>query len=288
MPHGVARSLTCRELIRGLACAAALLPACADADAGFRSRRDAGTSAIEGGRDAARGSEHDDPDASQRDETGTVHVGDGDADGDGCGRLRARVRDFSLEHPDFEGTVNGRVVVGIVEDELGSDGKPVVDESFAAENGVSRFAEWYVDMPGVNEPFDVEIALTASGDGRFVFDSSAFFPLDERGFGNEHQGHNFHFTTEIHTRFMYRAGDSFTFAGDDDLWLFINGRLAIDLGGVHARETQTVELDARAEELGIEVGRSYAMDIFHAERHTGESNFRIETTIACLEPVFVQ
>lgn len=277
-------------------CAAALLGGCADADAGIRSSRDAGAGAREAARDVSPSEGRDDSDGSHPDETGTVHLGDtdagdaddGDANADECGRLRARVRDFSLEHPDFEGTVNGRVVPGIVADELGSDGKPVVEESVAGAHGVSRFSDWYIDEPGVNEPFEVEIALSGAGDGRFVFDSNAFFPLDGRGFGNEYQSHNFHFTTEIHTRFEYRAGDSFTFAGDDDLWLFINGRLALDLGGVHARETQTVELDARADELGIEVGRSYPMDIFHAERHTGESNFRIETTIACLEPVFVQ
>ena len=31
--------------------------------------------------------------------------------------------------------------------------------------------------------------------------------------------------------------------------------------------------------LGIEIGQTYPMDIFHAERHTNQSNFRIETTI---------
>jgi fibro-slime domain-containing protein len=70
-----------------------------------------------------------------------------------------------------------------------------------------------------------------------------------------------------------------------DLWLFINGHLAIDLGGVHGREEKSVNLDQRAAELGIIPGGSYAMDIFHAERHTGSSNFRIETTIACIESI---
>ena len=72
------------------------------------------------------------------------------------------------------------------------------------------------------------------------------------------------------------------FRGDDDLWLFINGKLAIDLGGLHQPQQNILSLDARAAELGLVVGGTYAMDIFHAERHSTASNFRIETTIDCL------
>jgi fibro-slime domain-containing protein len=101
------------------------------------------------------------------------------------------------------------------------------------------------------------------------------------GFGEEGQPHNFHFTTEIHTRFTYRGGERFTFTGDDDLWLFINDRLAIDLGGLHPQLSATVDLDASAAALGLEAGETYPMDIFHAERHTDASNFHVETTIDC-------
>jgi fibro-slime domain-containing protein len=46
-----------------------------------------------------------------------------------------------------------------------------------------------------------------------------------------------------------------------------------------------VALDDVAEEIGIEIGGTYPMDIFHAERHTDQSNFRIDTTIECFDPV---
>ncbi len=151
------------------------------------------------------------------------------------------------------------------------------------------FDQWYRDIEGVNQSFSYDVVLVPMGGGRYVYDSSAFFPIDGEGFGDEGSRdsmgvlHNFHFTTEIHTQFMYRAGDTFTFVGDDDLWLFINGHLAIDLGGLHAPETGTIDLDARAGELGITPGGTYRMDIFHAERHTFDSNFRIETSIECFE-----
>jgi fibro-slime domain-containing protein len=62
--------------------------------------------------------------------------------------------------------------------------------------------------------------------------------------------------------------------------VFINDRLAIDLGGVHGSESQEVSLDERAAELEIEPGKVYPLALFFAERHTSGSTFRIDTTIA--------
>jgi fibro-slime domain-containing protein len=119
----------------------------------------------------------------------------------------------------------------------------------------------------------------AAGAGVYTFHSNAFFPLDGEGFGNERNNHNYHFTTELHTTFTYQGGERFTFIGDDDVFVYINGLLAIDLGGVHPAITGDVRLDDAAADLGIEVGQSYNLDLFHAERHTIDSNFRIDTTM---------
>ncbi len=200
-----------------------------------------------------------------------------------CTGLPVKVRDFKFSHPDFEHFTSDAVTLGIVQATLGADNTPVYAPAgpTVCTTGPTQFADWYHDVPGVNVPLMSQINLVETSPGLFVFDSGAFFPIDGAGSGNEGQAHNFAFTTEIHTSFVYKGGEVFTFRGDDDLWLFINKKLAIDLGGLHQPASATINLDARAVELGLTVGNTYTMDIFHAERHTTASNFRIETTIDC-------
>jgi len=211
--------------------------------------------------------------------TGFATTGFGDCDE----ALQATIRDFKVEHPDFEDFTSDVGQKGIVLPELGPDNKPVyaAPGPTAQTAGPGPFAQWYSNTPDTNIPFAIEIPLTEVMPGLFSFESNAFFPIDDQGWGNQGNPHNFHFTSEIHTVFNYKGGEVFTFIGDDDLWLFINGKLAIDLGGVHPELEASVDLDAQADALGIQVGGMYTMALFHAERHTDNSNFRIDTSIEC-------
>lgn len=197
-----------------------------------------------------------------------------------CGTaLTGTIRDFQIAHPDFEYKLGDDH--GIVLPDLGDDGKPVYagQPDTPTTTGKADFDQWYRDVAGVNIPIPLTITLSPSGGDVYTYSNPEFFPIDGQGFGDEGNPHNYHFTYELHTKFVYNGGETFTFTGDDDLWVFINRKLAIDLGGVHGAEDGTVDLDASAADLGIAKGGTYSLDLFFAERHTTQSEFRIDTTI---------
>jgi fibro-slime domain-containing protein len=84
---------------------------------------------------------------------------------------------------------------------------------------------------------------------------------------------------ELHWTFTYEPGLEFEFNGDDDVWVFINGELAMDLGGVHGPTPASFDVDDIAGDLNLERGREYSFDLFYAERHTVQSTIRITTNI---------
>lgn len=244
-----------------------------------------------------------------------VHEGAPPADAVCTNILRGIARDFPASHVDFQEGFT-ELLLGIVDPALGADRKPVfvgVDMPDDLVTSAATFAEWYNNIEGVNQPFVIDLWMEPVGD-TFVFDSASFFPLDGVGyalqecvepeapeepvdpeeptrpgrpgggfpvFGGPCDGQDtgFHFTTELHTKFQYNGGEEFVFRGDDDVWVYINGKLALDLGGVHPAEAGTVLLDDEAATLGLTVGGVYDLDLFQAERFTTDSNFRIETTL---------
>jgi len=151
------------------------------------------------------------------------------------------------------------------------------------------FAQWFRTVPNVNMAKELSITLKRQANSNvYVFDDrtdanyknlGGFFPINGQLFGNSKgDSKNFHFTYELATTFIYKPGQGqvFKFIGDDDVWVFVNGKCVIDIGGVHSAVEQTIELDRLA---NLKAGEVNSLNFFFAERHRTQSNFRIETTI---------
>lgn len=168
----------------------------------------------------------------------------------------------------------------------------------------NRFGDWFQDRgPTINRSFRVDLMFTRdAATGLYVHHSPEFFPIDQgaayRKFhtvdpdpfghlqtdtldGKDLTRHNYGFTMEFHTRIIYAAdaGHRLSFQGDDDIWVFLNGRKVVDLGGVHQTQSATVSLDSAAAALGLQDGQSYPLDFFFAERHTASSSIRITANL---------
>jgi fibro-slime domain-containing protein len=199
------------------------------------------------------------------------------------------IRDFkngsrSGGHPDFDTFIG--VDRGMVRTNLGSDAKPIYagNPRTPTTTGKIQFDQWFRNVPGTNQTQEFSITFSESTNrpGIYFYDNQSFFPINGKMFGNQQYSKNYSFTYELHLQFTYRAGDTFLFRGDDDVWVFFNNQLVIDIGGVHGAEEQSVSLDAVAARCGMVPGGTYPMDIFFAERRFSASSFRIETSLSSL------
>lgn len=90
--------------------------------------------------------------------------------------------------------------------------------------------------------------------------------------------HNFGFTSEVKYWFKYDEDSTakLEFTGDDDVWVFVNGNLAVDLGGWHEPMDGEVTISkATAGKFGLENGKVYTIGVFQAERQSVGSTFRL-------------
>lgn len=201
--------------------------------------------------------------------------------------LSGTIYDHTIAEPDFQDGISG-LSPGMVSSTLGADGLPdyIGVGGYGAVDSAATFDNWWTDDMG-SKAFSLDLTETGADTGIFSYANSAFFPIDHELSGNEGNSHNYHFAMHLSGTTSFQSGDSFSFVGDDDLWVYIDGKLVMDLGGVHGPTGSSMTGSDIIAAWGLSEDTSYDLDIFFAERHTTESNFNITTSFRIDDTVSV-
>lgn len=205
-------------------------------------------------------------------------------------RLPVVIRDFDTTHVNFENPECGqRLIRGMVADTLGPDRRPM--PATPSTCPTAKVREWFTDH-AANRRYCRDLPMQREpGSDLYTFDRPMFFPIDDvpgqKFPGDDGRPHNFHFCLETHAVFEYRGGETMVFNVDDDIFVYVNNKLAVDLGGNHGRLSDLIDLDGQAEALGLRKGNHYPLDIFYCDRATSNAalSLRIPINALALAPM---
>lgn len=187
-----------------------------------------------------------------------------------------KVQNNSAVNPDFQHGIDGGIVTGLVQNTLGPNGLPVVSTYGATHSGGSG--------PITQTSGTGELLWWTPNGSSILSDGTApvgvpFTGMATDFFPSGQSSNSSWFRTAIFTGMINVTNPtaySFSLGSDDDSWLFIDGVLAGDNGGVKANNPTTFS-------TGMLGSGSHTVQIFFADRNTVQSGitfdpqFRVST-----------
>ncbi|MEM6930111.1 MAG: peptide-N-glycosidase F-related protein, partial [Myxococcota bacterium] len=210
-----------------------------------------------------------------------------------CSNVDVRVRDFDDAFEDFlpllarfdgldaddpERTGAAGIVPGAVSGLL-VDGVPALvwPEGTLPFTTADRFDQWFRDVDGVNLAVDVSDRVVQTHVDTAMVRGSATSPHtvapiidDAFGFGPDATGRNGTKTVTVTADFVHRPGVTLRFGSHDDMWVYVDGQLALDRGGFDGSlfsssgpsRTDLLDLDT----LDLTEGETYTLKAFLVDR----------------------
>lgn len=167
------------------------------------------------------------------------------------------------------------------------------DDNVGPEKGKQKYTDYKLNFEKKGNQY--KLTGVTRPDDTFANAGADFYPLDSRGVSRvwDKDGKDGNYYFGIRYDIEFQLGDyigplNYKFTGDDDLWVLLDGKVVIDVGGIHDALTKDTDLwknlgyenGARPGQNEIEVkNATHRITVLYMERGAGTSNCQMEFTI---------
>ena len=175
---------------------------------------------------------------------------------------------------------------------VGKNGKALSNRGFS-----DGFSRWFHTVEGKSKVYGSTLNLNYSSDAvAFWYGSDKFYPLNnivrpDEPVNKDGNNHLFTMNLALPVEVVADGKESFEITADDDTWVFIDDKIALDMGGVHDKMSARFEILKNGEVytgvgneglaysgIKLDKGAQTVIRIFHADRDSEDSVFAIRTS----------
>lgn len=152
--------------------------------------------------------------------------------------------------------------------------------------GKAIFSNYKLGFSRSGDTYSLNSVYKGDGTTNMITNTSDFFPLDteEHASSDYDASHNYYFGMRYDIKFTlgdYVGPLDYTFTGDDDLWVLLDGSVVLDIGGIHAAQTGNVDLWTKIKDAtgNYDKNKEHTLTVLYMERGGNLSHCNMNFTI---------